>query len=357
MRAMRHTTAIAAALIPFVIFGAALAVRAVPAREGGPVTRLGIAGSRFTVNDRPTFLFGVSYYGALGSPDETLRRDLASLKEHGFNWLRVWATWAAFDEDVSAVDNEGKPRVLFLRRLQHLVATCDKQGILVDVTLSRGNGSTGPARLQTLEAHRRAVITLVTALKSHRNWYLDLANERNIKNKRFTSFSDLKQLREPVRRLDPERLVTASHAGDIDRNDLREYLLNVGVDFLSPHRPRSADSPRQTERRSKEYLASMRELKHVVPLLYQEPFRRGFGGWQPRAEDYVNDLQGAWAGGAAGWCWHNGANRAAKDGQPRRSFDLREKGLFGQLDEEEMRTLPLLSRFIVRTAKEHRENK
>ena len=32
--------------------------------------------------------------------------------------------------------------------------------------------------------------------------------------------------------------------------------------------------------------------------------------------------------GAAGWCFHNGDERAAKDGRPRRSFDLREKRLF-----------------------------
>ena len=185
-----------------------------------PVTRLGTDGTRFTVNGRPVFLFGVSYYGALGASDEAIRQDLADLKEHGFNWVRVWATWAAFGEDVSAVDGEGKPRELSLKRLERLVAACDEQGVVVDVTLSRGNGSTGPARLQTLGAHRRAVATLVTALKAHRNWYLDLANERNIKDRRFTSFADLKELRELVRGLDPHRLVTASHAGDIGRADL-----------------------------------------------------------------------------------------------------------------------------------------
>jgi hypothetical protein len=231
------------------------------------------------------------------------------------------------------------------------VAACDEQGIVVDVTLSRGNGSTGPARLQTLEAHRRAVETLVTALKAHRNWYLDLANERNIKDRRFTSFADLKELREVVRKLDPHRLVTASHAGDVSRADLGEYLTTVRVDFLSPHRPRTAESPGQTEARSKEYLAWMKELGREAPLHYQEPFRRGFGKWRPRAEDYVTDLKGALAGGAAGWCWHNGDNRAAKDEQPRRSFDLREKRLFEQLDEEEGRALPLLSKVIAEAAK------
>ena len=323
------------------------------AAEGGtgPVTRLATDGTRFTVNGRPTFLFGVSYYGALGAPDETVQRDLADLQKHGFNWVRVWATWAAFGEDVSAVDGEGRPREPFLTRLERLVAACDEQGVVVDVTLSRGNGSMGPARLQSLEGHRRAVETLVTALRAHRNWYLDLANERNIKDKRFTSFVDLEELRALVRKLDPHRLVTASHAGDVSRDDLTEYLRTVRVDFLSPHRPRTADSAGQTEARSKEYLAWMKELGREVPLHYQEPFRRDFGTWQPRAEDYVTDLKGALAGGAAGWCWHNGDNRAAKDGQPRRSFDLREKRLFSQLDEEEGRALPLLTKVIAEAAR------
>src|SRR5262245_47193598 len=94
----------------------------------------------------------------------------------------------------------------------------------------------------------------------------------------------------------------------------------------------------------------MKELGREVPLHYQEPFRRDFGKWQPRAEDYVTDLKGALAGGAAGWCWHNGDNRAAKGGQPRRSFDLRKKRLFAQLDEEEGKALPLLSRAVAGAA-------
>ncbi len=349
---MRSAVCLAATLLAACLSVGPLATRGLAGDETGPVTRLGTDGTRFTLNGKPTFLFGVSYYGALGAPDETVRRDLADLKKHGFNWVRVWATWAAFGEGVSAVGGEGRPREGFLKRLGRLVATCDEQGIVVDVTLSRGNGSTGPARLQALEAHRRAVETLVTALKAHRNWYLDLANERNIKDKRFTSFADLKELRDLARKLDPHRLVTASHAGDVSRDDLTEYLQTVRVDFLSPHRPRAADSPGQTEARSKEYLSWMKELKREVPLHYQEPFRRDFGEWQPRADDSVTDLRGALAGGAAGWCWHNGDNRAAKDGQPRRSFDLREKRLFAQLDEEEGRALPLLSRVIAEAAKD-----
>lgn len=86
----------------------------------------------------------------------------------------------------------------------------------------------------------------------------------------------------------------------------------------------------------------MRELGREAPVHYQEPFRRGFGKWEPKAEDFAADLAGARAGGAAGWCFHNGDERAAKDGKPRRSFDLREKRLFEQLDEEEARAISLL---------------
>jgi hypothetical protein len=44
-------------------------------------------------------------------------------------------------------------------------------------------------------------------------------------------------------------------------------------------------------------------------------------------------------GGAAGWCFHNGGQRAKPDRQPSRSFDLREKRLMDQLDEEEMKAV------------------
>jgi hypothetical protein len=179
-------------------------------------------------------------------------------------------------------------------------------------------------------------------LKPHRNWYLDLSNERNIGDKRFTRFEDLKALRALVRRLDAERLVTASHGGDIGKEELRDYLQTAGVDFISPHRPRDPDSAANTAAKTRDYLDWMKELSRVVPVHYQEPFRRGYGKWQPKAEDFVADLRAAKAGGAVGWCFHNGDQRDKPNAQPRRSFDLSTKRLFEQLDPEEKRVLELL---------------
>jgi hypothetical protein len=313
------------------------------AQEAQPSTQteLGTRDSRFTLNGKPTFLLGISYYGALGAPEDFISRDLDDMQRHGFNWIRVFATWTFFGNDVSAVDEEGKAREPFLGRLKWLIAECDRRGMVVDVTLMRDKGTTGTGRLPTLAAHRCAVETLVAALKPQRNWYLDLANERNIPEF-FTSLADVKTLRDAAKQLDPQRLITASHTPDLSRDELREYLNTVQVDFISPHRPRHAQSPAQTAAKSLEYLAWMKEIGRAVPLHYQEPLRSGWAKWQPKAADFITDLNGARAGGAAGWCFHNGDQGGRPDGKPRRSFDLREQRLFEQFDDEERKALGLL---------------
>jgi hypothetical protein len=312
-------------------------------------TELGVEGTRFTLDGKPTFLLGVSYYGALGAPREFVKQDLEDLQRLGVNWIRVWATWAAFENDVTAVDEHGKPRQPYFSRLEWLVAECDRRGMIVDVTLTRGNSVVGKPRIRSLETHRRAVETVVSELKPYRNWYLDLGNERNIRDKRHVPFDDLIGLREAAKRTDAKRLVTASHAGDVPSDDLRTYVLEVNVDFVSPHRPRNAKSPGQTEERSRRYLAEIRKLGRIVPLHYQEPFRRGFTrGWEPTVDDYVTDARGARDGGAAGWCLHNGDQRHVPGQKPRRSFDMRRKRLFDQLDEVEREALERLHRLFAR---------
>lgn len=147
-----------------------------------------------------------------------------------------------------------------------------------------------------------------------------------------------------MNRIDDDRLTTASHAGgDLSSDDVRNYLLEARLDFLAPHRPRDSGSAEETEMKTREVLRWMRELGRMVPVHYQEPFRRGYGGWQPHAADFVTDLHGARAGGAAGWCFHNGDTRGRPDGEPRRSFDLRSRRLFDQLDNEERSFLKQLA--------------
>ena len=299
-------------------------------------TELGIDGTRFTIDGEPVFLLGASYYGGLGASDETLKTDLDALEKAGFNWIRVWATWIAFGEDFAAIDGEGRPRDAQLKKLRQLVAECDRRGMIVDVTISRGAGDERD-RLIKHEQHARAVETIVTALREYRNWYLDLANERNIGDARHASNDELAKLRELVRRLDEHLLVTASQGGDIGRDELGDYLTKVKVDFITPHRPRHDESPGETEEMTRRYLAWMKEHDRVVPVHYQEPFRAGYSSrsWEPTTDDFLTDLKQAHDGGAAGWCFHNGDERGADDGRPRRSFDLRDGPLMEQITKPE----------------------
>ena len=313
------------------------------ARSQG-ATVLGIEGTRFTLDGKPTFLLGISYYAGLGASEEFIRSDLNDFQKHGFNWLRVWATWASFGNDVSAVDAQGRPREPFLGKLKWLVAECDRRGLVVDVTLTRGKGV---GQLPDFEAHQRAVEVLVKVLKPHRNWYLDLANERDVRDDRYVSAEELKQLRDRVRQFDPQRLVTASFGGhDLSVEDVRESLLTIGVDFLAPHRPRMAESPGETQARTRECLTLTKEIGRMAPVHHQEPFRRGYEQWEPVAIDFLTDLRGAVAGGAAGWCFHNGTQRNAPDQQPRRSFDLHSRRLFDQLDNEEQKVVAEAARVV-----------
>lgn len=290
---------------------------------------LGIGGSQFTLDGKPAFLLGISYYGALSAPKQFIREDLDDLSAGGWNWIRVWATWRAGNVDVSVVDRDGRARELYLAKLVWLVREADRRGMVVDVTLAHGEF------LPSLDAHLNAVRVLARALRPFRNVYFDLANERDVRDARYVSFQDLRKLRDEVKRIDPQRLLTAS--GD---RDPKNYLLTAGLDFFSPHLGRNAGSPAKTEGITRGYLERMKELGHVAPVHYQEPFRRDYGRWQPVAEDFLEDLRGALAGGAAGWCLHNGGPRGEHTG-PSRCFDMSEGNgrLLDQLDTEEMTVL------------------
>lgn len=113
--------------------------------------------------------------------------------------------------------------------------------------------------------------------------------------------------------------------------------MEARLDFVAPHRPRNKESPGQTGHKTRERRRRMEVLGRVVPVHFQEPFRRGYPGFVPEANDYSVDLQGA-----GGWCFHNGSSRGTEGEQPRRSFDLTERRLFAQLDTVE---LDAVSRF------------
>ena len=184
-----------------------------------------------------------------------------------------------------------------------------------------------------------------------------MANEHNIRSKslatKFVSFEDARTLRNRAKKVDEQRLVTISYVRDSSKEDVFSYLLDVQVDFLSPHRPRDRKSASETATITRQYLTWMRESGRLIPIHYQEPFRRDFSkGWQPTAGDFQTDLEGAIEGGAAGWCFHNGDNRWGRDAQPRRSFDMRQRRLFEQLDSVELEAVKEMAAAIGKAKRE-----
>ena len=125
-----------------------------------------------------------------------------------------------------------------------------------------------------------------------------------------------------VKRIDPSRLCTASQGGDIGEEEAIAYIDVGKVDFICPHRPRDRNSPQYTAATTREHFEQMKRTSRVVPVHYQEPFRRGYGRYSPSADDFMTDLEAAHSSGAAGWCFHNGSVRGQpdnEDGRPRRS--------------------------------------
>ena len=275
---------------------------------------LGVQGTRFTLDGAPAFLLGVSYYGGCARTPELMARDFNALRERGVNWVRVWATWDMYDSQ-PAVDAAGAPQEPAISALRELVSLADERGIMVDVTLHRGGV------LTSHEAHLAAVRTIARELLPWRNVYIDVANERDVRDNRYVSPQECRELRDAIREIDPQRLVTASSTFG-SAEELAEFLEVTQLDFITPHLPRNADDPAKTQERVERYLAWLQEGGRFVPVHLQEPFRRDYGAWQPDSEGFLTDLRGAVAGGAAGWCLHNGSNRGADDGEPRRSFDL-----------------------------------
>jgi hypothetical protein len=222
---------------------------------------------------------------------------------------------------------------------------CDlagRRGMVVDVTVSRGEDACFP---HDMPGHLAVVVELARGLKPFRNVYFDLGNERNVRDDRYVPMADVAKLAVAVKAIDPARVCTASNAGgDLEPEQAARYITEGRVDFISPHRQRDPETRAGTEAYTRSLRRALDAAGRVVPILYQEPFRRGYQEWEPPAEDFMRDLEGARDGGAAGWCFHNGATRSANDGRPRRSFDMRdgEGRLFEQLDAEELRFLRLV---------------
>jgi len=329
---------------------ATLVALAALAPQASAVT-LGISpdGRFFTLDGNPTFLNGVSYYGAQTITTASFRTlDLNHMVANGVNWIRVWGYWRSpTGEDVSILTHDGFVRATYMSRFKALITECDAFGIIVDCSLNRNaDGDWVGARNQA--EHLTAVQTLATELLPYRNVYIDVSNERDVGDDRYVSLSECGQLISAIKAIDPYRLCTAS-SGPGSQSQLADFRNVARMDFITPHLCRDAGCPAQTLGTVQQYVGWMKNLGWRIPVHLQEPFRRGYGPWEPLVDDFLRDCSGGKIAEAAGWCLHNGSDHNAT---PYRSFDMGDAygRLYTQLDSIEQSATSSLNDTIAGTS-------
>src|SRR3712207_6002037 len=119
-----------------------------PTMEPTPATlTVGVDGTRFTLNNQPAFLLGVSYFDVRSWRVS----DLDALQAQGYNLIRVWLDWRdrGFFTSDGALDPAHTPTLLAF------VDACAQRGIVVDVAI-----------LDTGLSFPRTATTLTTAVRT-----------------------------------------------------------------------------------------------------------------------------------------------------------------------------------------------
>ncbi len=305
-------------------------------------------GKYFTIDGNPTYLLGVSYYGAQTiSTPSWVTQDLDDMVARGFNWIRVWSTWDASDTgagDCSALTSAGVVREPYMTRLKTLITECNNRGMIVDVSMCRNWG--GPTNLSEHLAYAQ---TLATQLASFPNIYFDIANECDVMDARYVSPSEITQIVARCKQYKPGVLCTASQT-PTSASALYNMYIATGCDFIAPHLCRDQGCASQTYGTVTNLITWMNQYSRRMPVQLQEPFRRGYTTYNPVLSDFLTDCAGGKDAQGAGWCFHNGAGPG--DTRPYRCFDMKngEGRLFAQIDSEEWKVVNQVYGYINGTA-------
>jgi len=294
------------------------------------------------VDGRDTFLTGVSLFDALGTvaPRD---RDLDALAGWGVNTVRVWAHWhTAIYQSDGALSADGRTRLLALaRRLQ-------ERGLIFELVILRPGQLPGqPFAVFASEAARMKAVEAVTeAMRPFRNVLFDLCNEHDHPDGPM-SHAAARVLRDRVKALDPQRIVTISSteyhlvsaAGTLDDKGVRNLQEEAGsgpdsvhADIVAPHFPRTDTWAAATGDRVGAIRAALDRIGARVPIYLNEE-RRASESASVAAETYVRARTGAANSGAAGWLFHTAAG-----------FELAKKPFLDALTAEERAGLQTLTR-------------
>ena len=275
----------------------------------------------------------MSLFDALGTvaPRD---RDLDALAGWGVNTIRVWAHWhTAIYQPDGNLSADGRARLLALaQRLQG-------RGLILELVVLRPGQLPGqPFAVFASEAARTKAVEAVTdALRPFRNVLFDLCNEHDHPDGPI-SHAAARVLRDRVKALDPQRIVTISSTeyhlvsaegtlGDAGARNLAEEAGagpgSVRVDIVAPHLPRTDAWSTATADRVRAIRAALDRIGAHLPIYLNEE-RRANESSRLAPEAYAGARTGAVAAGAAGWLFHTAAG-----------FELAKKPFLDALTAEE----------------------
>lgn len=302
------------------------ATQSSPSTEPADELVLGIKGHQFTINGRPSFLLGVSYFDASNWRES----DLIEIAANNFDLIRIWLYWRV---DFSVPDNESffdnAGNLVAKKKLVNLVKTARKHGLVVDVTILEPKSFSG-----SQSKRKNAVIATANALKNETNILFDIMNEHDVgarsKDRFPASHGEIAELIQALRHQKPDAIITVSGGGRHHVSDMVLQATNIkeeidsGVEVISPHFTRTDDWYSVTDKRIDSILNYLDSMELGRPVYLQEEQRRNYKGSNVSMDNFIESYKKAKTSGAAGWNFHTSAG-----------FELGTSDFFSNLDSVE----------------------
>jgi hypothetical protein len=278
---------------------------------------LTVSDTSFAIGGTERWLAGISLFDALG-PNPPRDEDLDALGAWGVSIVRVWAHWNAPIYDAAGLlHREGRAR------LHALVERLRARGLILELVLLRPGQLPGErfAIFASADSRIRAVREISESLRPYRNVLFDLYNEHDHPHGPI-AHRDLRPIRDAVKQIDPDRLVTVSSTAyhfldpqsaldEHGRKNVREEVGldegSVGADLLAVHLPDNPGWVEATDTRVRTLRQALAEMKRDVPIYLSEGPRARPGESTIPAKSYLAAAERARRAGAAGWVFHTSA--------------------------------------------------
>jgi len=259
--------------------------------------RLAIAGTHFTLDEKPFPYTGISFFNDIYNPsfNASSAARIAWLKKfqsYGINVLRVWCQWDNGRGFVDAspkstlYEADGTLHTSPLSALKAILADADQLGMCLEIVLFAQESYEEKIRLAP-PADERAVTAMTRELLPFRNATFQIWNEH--------TDSRVLPLLKVIKAIDPQRLLTNSpgYSGDLGSD-----AENAALDDLTPH---TTCDGRYWEIAPHE-LATLGQ-KFGKPVVDDEPARNGttqFGGPKSSTSpfDHIVHILNVWRANA-----------------------------------------------------------